>query len=311
MCLLYPTILVGGCADPILIGQIDDVIPRVKAYVASKCPFEFDLKFTTYGQDGALDIIGNHSSNNGKALSRSKHQPATIGILGQARASTQRQANLVVATARVACVHGAYKGQKANSGNFGMPTAPHTIEMGPVSEFTIYHLMTIEDPTVYFPFELHTASGSGECQGVGPDAGDIAVPSKGKPNGSVSETDPTKPSSTAAAVFAFESNKLGALASVIRSKNSGPYEITMDVMFDESTLYDRVKSSGVLSKSTIARLYDIDEFKIEVAMWWDPALAFKITIVRPMVSGSWGEIDVHSSCQHVPLMHLDVPLSTT
>jgi hypothetical protein len=72
---------------------------------------------------------------------------------------------MVVAMARIACVHGSYQGQKATSGNFGMPTAPQEIEMGQISEFNIYHLMTIDDPTEYFPIELHTAQGSGKSQG--------------------------------------------------------------------------------------------------------------------------------------------------
>ena len=43
----YHSVFMGGCADPILISQIDEIIPRVKAYVASKCPFEHELKLTT------------------------------------------------------------------------------------------------------------------------------------------------------------------------------------------------------------------------------------------------------------------------
>jgi hypothetical protein len=304
----YHSVFMGGCADPILISQIDEILPRVKAYVASKCPFEYDLKLTTYGRDGALDIIGSSTSTKAYDLSKPKHQPSTIGILSQARASTQREANMVVAMARIACVHGSYQGQKATSGNFGMPTAPQEIEMGQISEFNIYHLMTIDDPTEYFPIELHTAQGSGKSQGPVKDVRPGAAPLKKKlVDDGRSKIDPTKPSSAAATPFLFEPNKLGALASVIRSKNSGPFEITIDAIFDNPATYNFVKSSGVLNKSNIAKLYNLDESKIEVAMWWDAALAFKITIVRPMVSGGWGEIDMHASCQHVPLMHLEVP----
>ena len=263
-------------------------------------------------QGRTLDIIGSSASSTGNALSNPKHQPATIGILSQARASTQREANMVVAMARIACVHGPYQGQKATSGNFAMPTAPQEIEMGLISEFNIYHLMTIDNPTEYFPIELHTAQGSGNTKGAVKDVGPGAAPLKKKlANDGRPKIDPTKPLFAVAKPFLFEPNKLGALASVIRSKNSGPYEITIDAIFDSPATYNFVKSSGVLKKSTIANLYNLDESKIEVAMWWDAALAFKTTIVRPMVSGGWGEIDMHASCQHVPLMHLEVPLSTT
>ena len=311
----YHSVFMGGCADPILISQIDDIVPRVKSYVASKCHFDYELKLTCYGLEGALDMVGRQSNSHMQPPSKPKHQPATIGILGQARAATQREANMVVAMARIGCVHGPYHGQKATSGNFGMPTAPQEIEMGPISEFNIYHLMTVDDPAKYFPIELHVAEGSGKMQGAIREVG-LTSRSNGVPPGKEAEEkasnsgfslDPTKPSKTAAAPYTFAPNQLGALATVIRSKNSGPFEITIDAIFDSPEVYGMVKSSGVLTKSTIAKLYDINESKIEVAMWWDPALAFKATIVRPMVSGGWGEIDMHSSCQHVPLMYLEIP----
>ena len=311
----YHSVFMGGCADPILISQIDDIVPRVKTYTASKCPFEFDLKLTTYGLEGALDIISGRSSSGKDGKATTRPQPATIGILSQARASTQREANMVVAMARIACVHGPYRGQKATSGNFGMPTAPQEIEMGPISEFNIYHLMTVEDPAEYFPIESHISEGSGTSPGVDKNLGAVvqsnaaALIHKANKAAAASSLNPTMPSPIDRQPFAFSPNTLGALASIIRSKNSGPFEITIDAMFDDAATYNHVKSSGVLTRSTVAKLYDIDESKIEVAMWWDPALAFKVTIVRPMVSGSWGEIDMHASCQHVPLMHLEIPIS--
>ena len=310
----YHSVFMGGCADPILISQIDEILPRVRAYVASKCSFDYELKLTCYGMDGALDIIGSKGSKS--SFSESAHQPATIGILSQARAATQREANMVVAMARIACVHSPYKGQKATSGNFGMPTAPQEIEMGQISEFNIYHLMTVDDPAESFPIELHIAEGSGKTNGAikndGSGSWSGSVPLK---NASTVKSgwslDPAKPTSNGTVPFTFGPNKLGNLASVIRSKNSGPFEVTIDAIFDSPAIYNIVKSTGVLNKSTIAKLYNLDESKIEVAIWWDSALAFKTTIVRPMVSGSWGEIDMHASCQHVPLMHLDIPMSLT
>ena len=100
---------VGGCADPILISQLNELLVRVRIYVASKCAFEHDLKLTVYGREGALNMLGTEK----KGPSAMGFPPATVGILGQARASTQREANMVVAMARIACVHGPYKGQKA------------------------------------------------------------------------------------------------------------------------------------------------------------------------------------------------------
>jgi len=44
-------------------------------------------------------------------------------------------------------------------------------------------------------------------------------------------------------------------ASVIRTKNAGPYIITADIIFDDSVNYERVKKSGVISRERVAGLY--------------------------------------------------------
>ena len=206
--------------------------------------------------------------------------------------------------ARIACVHGPYQGQKATSGNFAMPTAPQEIEMGPVSEFNIYHLMTIDNPKEPFSCVSHMAEGSGECiavdKALGP--GDIAPPRTKVDNSVPSLENQTK-------IFAFAPNQLGNLATIIRTKNAGPFEVTFDAIFDSQAVYERVKASGVLTRSKVAEALSVDESSILVSMWWDQALAFKATFVRKMVSGGFGETDMHSSCQHVPLMEIEIPPS--
>ena len=39
-------------------------------------------------------------------------------------------------------------------------------------------------------------------------------------------------------------NTLGELAKVLRSKNSGPFEITLDALFDDNEKYHHVKDSA-------------------------------------------------------------------
>lgn len=96
------------------------------------------------------------------------------------------------------------------------------------------------------------------------------------------------------------------LARVVRSKNSGPFELTLDVIFAEPDVYRVVKASGVLSRAAIARLYRIPEDRVLVAEFFDPALAFKATIVRPQSSGTVGETDTYGGQQHAPLLDLRV-----
>ena len=42
------------------------------------------------------------------------------------------------------------------------------------------------------------------------------------------------------------------IAQVIRSKNAGPFRLTLDVLFKEREVYDRVKRSGAITAATIA-----------------------------------------------------------
>jgi hypothetical protein len=99
---------------------------------------------------------------------------------------------------------------------------------------------------------------------------------------------------------------LANLAQVIRSKNSGPFEITFDVIFDELDVYERIKDSGALQRDKLAKLYHVDPDDIVTFMFFDTARAFKLTIKRPWRQGSIGEKDTFGAQQHVPLMNLRI-----
>lgn len=92
------------------------------------------------------------------------------------------------------------------------------------------------------------------------------------------------------------------VASVIRSKNSGPYELTFDVIFKDFDMYEKVKAARVINEKVIAQLYQVPETDVFSLVYFDPAKAVKATIVRPLPSGSLGETDVYGAQQHAPLM---------
>ena len=101
--------------------------------------------------------------------------------------------------------------------------------------------------------------------------------------------------------------KLQDLATVIRSKNAGALLITLDVMFDDETIYKQVRDSNALSPRTIAPLYNVSDNEVAVIPF-DVALAIKITLPRLVVAGSPGDTDVYGAQQHAPLMQIVVPL---
>ena len=96
--------------------------------------------------------------------------------------------------------------------------------------------------------------------------------------------------------------KLIDVASVIRSKNSGPYELTFDVIFKDFEMYGKAKAAQILRPETFCPLYSIPESDIINIIYFDPAKAIKVTIKRPIPSGALGEADVYGAQQHVPLM---------
>ena len=102
--------------------------------------------------------------------------------------------------------------------------------------------------------------------------------------------------------------KLKDAARIIRSKNAGPFELTLDVFFKDRDAFDRVKASGRITSSLAASLYGVSEDEVISVTWFDPALALKITIVRALPSGSPGDTDVFGAQQHAPLLELSLEL---
>ena len=100
---------------------------------------------------------------------------------------------------------------------------------------------------------------------------------------------------------------LSKLATVIRSKNAGPFELTFDVLFAKQDDYQQVVASKQLSAESFAELYAIDMADVLSVVEFEPALAIKITIKRARSSGAFGETDVYGAQQHAPLLSLWIP----
>jgi hypothetical protein len=99
---------------------------------------------------------------------------------------------------------------------------------------------------------------------------------------------------------------LGDLAQLIRTKNAGPFWITIDVFFHDHTDYTRVTDAGVLSAPLIAELYRVDANAVRLFQL--PAInIIKASFPRPTTQGSFTDRDIHAGQQHVPLLTLPVP----
>ena len=95
--------------------------------------------------------------------------------------------------------------------------------------------------------------------------------------------------------------KLYDLAKVLRSKNSGPFSITLDALFSDREVYEAIRDSGLITRERIAGLYGITQDAITQLVFFDAALGFKITFDRKISSGTCMDSDVYGAQQHAPL----------
>jgi Domain of unknown function (DUF4387) len=99
---------------------------------------------------------------------------------------------------------------------------------------------------------------------------------------------------------------LGELAAQVRSKNAGPFWITLDVFFATRADYDFATGSAELSPQAVARLYRVDPGGVKY-FELPGILAVKISFPRPVAAGSFEDRDLHAGQQHVPLAGLLLP----
>jgi hypothetical protein len=101
---------------------------------------------------------------------------------------------------------------------------------------------------------------------------------------------------------------LGDLAQLVRTKNAGPFWMTIDVFFHNHTDYTRVADAAVLTKQILAERYGVDA--TTVRLFQLPAInVIKASFPRPTTQGSFTDRDIHAGQQHVPLLTLQIPSS--
>ncbi|GAB1483859.1 DUF4387 domain-containing protein [Treponema sp.] len=99
--------------------------------------------------------------------------------------------------------------------------------------------------------------------------------------------------------------KLIDFARVIRSKNSGPFELTLDVLFKDRETYELFRDRKLFDEALIAQLYGLPLSDVLGVVWFDPANAVKATLRRLIASGSPGDSDIYGAQQHGPLLDLE------
>ena len=126
-------ITIAGMRDPSGIKHINEIEKGVRAAVAQSAVFvkedEYSLRFLRYGLDAvtgdneAADVI-----------------PREIGLVIEAIAPTQEQADALIGLARSKALHQGFPDRKATAGNLAFPFSPSDFSGGEVYEFALYHL---------------------------------------------------------------------------------------------------------------------------------------------------------------------------
>lgn len=86
--------------------------------------------------------------------------------------------------------------------------------------------------------------------------------------------------------------ELGTLVSKVRSKNAGPFWLTIDIFCDTRDSFDRVRAG--VKDDVVARLYGIDR---QLLKRFDiPSLnVIKFSVPRPVVQGTRADRDMHGA----------------
>lgn len=144
----FRTVSIAGVRAPDFIAVMDDIIASVRTVVAAQFP-EIDtdsasLIFRAYGRDA---VMGGLEANR-------DHSPHEVGLVIEAVAESQENADAICSFARSSLLHYGYEGRKSTAGNLAFPYSPSDFKAGAVYEFSVYHLMRFDDPETVFPATL-------------------------------------------------------------------------------------------------------------------------------------------------------------
>ncbi|KAL2837818.1 hypothetical protein BJX68DRAFT_280130 [Aspergillus pseudodeflectus] len=291
----YRTVFIGGIKDPILIRGLDSFLETVRITTREAFPSldshaGYQLRFHVYGRDAVMGSLESTATT-----------PHEVGLLGEVVAPSQAEADATANFARVTVLHASYADQVATAGNFASPLTPLDTSTGPVFKFSIYNLVDVASPMELFCIDTIMVGSPGQPQPP------PTVPQKRDPAIDQTNVIATRQSprihSGIPGLY-----PLSSLASVIRSKNSGPFEITLDVMFDDVDNFGLVRQSGILNIETVKQLYGLRDQDIVTIMFYEPALGWKCTFKRSWPQGSFGERDTFGCQQHAPLLSINVPV---
>ena len=99
--------------------------------------------------------------------------------------------------------------------------------------------------------------------------------------------------------------KLGEICRHVRSKNAGPFWVTVDLFFDGEETFRRYRDTPALSPQTFANLFGTNPDLVR-RIPVDNLHVIKISYPRPHPQGWMQERDMHSGQQFARLLDLEI-----
>ncbi len=138
----YRSISIAGTRDPIMIADIDRILGEVQQQLSEMSPGDDrsqHLFFHVYGKNGVMGSLE-------PQLQVTAHE---LCIVIEALCKTQEQADTLCSVARSTLLHYGYEGRISTAGNLAFPFSPSDIRMGQVFEFSLYHLLEMNDEKLF------------------------------------------------------------------------------------------------------------------------------------------------------------------
>ena len=88
---------------------------------------------------------------------------------------------------------------------------------------------------------------------------------------------------------------------LIRSKDAGPFMLTLDLFFADAEVHSAFRESGLLDAAPVAQLYGIDPAEVDTYDMPEVS-ALKISFPRPIASGDFGDTDITGGQQYALLV---------